>query len=88
MSGSQRRGGGAGGDRRGRDDRRGQGEKSQYIERVVAIGPIAQVELTQQDGPLLEVAVSRDVLHQLGLSEGDAVTLRPRKVRLFETLAA
>lgn len=58
------------------------------IERVVAIGPIAQVELTQQNGPLLEVAVSRDVLHQLGLGEGDAVTLRPRKVRLFETLAA
>ena len=43
MSGSQRRGGGAGGDRRGRDDRRGQGEKSQYIERVVAINRVAKV---------------------------------------------
>jgi small subunit ribosomal protein S5 len=44
MSGSQRRGGGAGGDRRGRDDRRGQGgDKSQYIERVVAINRVAKV---------------------------------------------
>ncbi|WP_203568595.1 30S ribosomal protein S5 [Aestuariimicrobium ganziense] len=48
MSGTQRRGGGAGGDqRRGRDDRRGQGqqreEKSQYLERVVAINRVAKV---------------------------------------------
>ncbi len=49
MSGSQRRGGSAGGgaaggDRRGRDDRRGQAqEKSQYIERVVAINRVAKV---------------------------------------------
>ncbi len=44
MSGSQRRGGGAGGDRRGRDDRRGQGgDKSNYIERVVAINRVAKV---------------------------------------------
>ncbi len=44
MSGNQRRGGGAGGDRRGRDDRRGQqAEKSNYIERVVAINRVAKV---------------------------------------------
>jgi small subunit ribosomal protein S5 len=47
MSGTQRRTGGtggAGGDRRGRDDRRGQGaEKSNYIERVVAINRVAKV---------------------------------------------
>ena len=47
MSGSQRRGGGAGGgDRRGggRDGGRGQAaEKSQYIERVVAINRVAKV---------------------------------------------
>ena len=44
MSGTQRRGGGTGGDRRGRDDRRGQGaEKSNYIERVVAINRVAKV---------------------------------------------
>jgi small subunit ribosomal protein S5 len=46
MSGSQRRGGGAGGDRRGggRDGGRGQAaEKSNYIERVVAINRVAKV---------------------------------------------
>ncbi|MDA8439756.1 MAG: 30S ribosomal protein S5 [Propionibacterium sp.] len=48
MSGTQRRGGGAGGERRGRDDRRGpsqqqEREKSQYLERVVAINRVAKV---------------------------------------------
>lgn len=47
MSGTQRRGGGAAGEqqRRGRDDRRGQQreEKSQYLERVVAINRVAKV---------------------------------------------
>ena len=49
MNGNQRRGGGAaGGERRGREDRRGQNnaagqEKSQYLERVVAINRVAKV---------------------------------------------
>ena len=44
MTGTQRRTGGAGGDRRGRDDRRGPApEKSNYIERVVAINRVAKV---------------------------------------------
>jgi small subunit ribosomal protein S5 len=44
LTGTQRRSGGAGGERRGRDDRRGQaGEKSNYIERVVAINRVAKV---------------------------------------------
>jgi small subunit ribosomal protein S5 len=44
MTGTQRRGGGAGGERRGRDDRRGAApEKSSYIERVVAINRVAKV---------------------------------------------
>jgi hypothetical protein len=42
------------------------------------------VELSQGVGPLLEVAVARDVLRQLGLVEGDQVTLRPRHIRVFE----
>ena len=43
MSGPQRRSG-AGGDRRGRDDRRGQGaDKTAYVERVVAINRVAKV---------------------------------------------
>jgi small subunit ribosomal protein S5 len=46
MSGTQRRtgGGAGGGERRGRDDRRGPAqEKSNYIERVVAINRVAKV---------------------------------------------
>ena len=44
MTGTQRRSGGAGGERRGRDDRRGSAsEKSNYIERVVAINRVAKV---------------------------------------------
>jgi small subunit ribosomal protein S5 len=45
MTVTQRRGGGVGGERRGRDDRRGgqAPEKSNYIERVVAINRVAKV---------------------------------------------
>jgi small subunit ribosomal protein S5 len=44
MSGPQRRSGGAGADRRGRDDRRGSAaDKTAYIERVVATNRVAKV---------------------------------------------
>ncbi|HZX32947.1 MAG TPA: sulfate ABC transporter ATP-binding protein [Rhodocyclaceae bacterium] len=60
------------------------------IVRVVAIGPLAQVELTRQDGELIEVSVLRDALRELGLGEGDAVSLHPKAIRVFqkEKLAA
>ncbi|MGK2308944.1 30S ribosomal protein S5 [Cutibacterium sp. V947] len=47
MSGTQRRGGGAGGERRGRDNRRGQNDRNrnqnEYLERVVSINRVAKV---------------------------------------------
>ena len=46
MSETQQRGDRRGGERRGRDDRRGQAsreEKNQYLERVVAINRVAKV---------------------------------------------
>ena len=47
MSGTQRRGGGASGERRGRDNRRGQNDRNrnqnEYLERVVAINRVAKV---------------------------------------------
>ena len=47
MSGTQRRGGGAGGERRGRDNRRGQNDRNrnqnEYLARVVAINRVAKV---------------------------------------------
>jgi small subunit ribosomal protein S5 len=42
MAGPQRRSGGSG-DRRSRDDRRGSGDKTAYIERVVGINRVAKV---------------------------------------------
>ena len=53
------------------------------ILRVISVGPTAQVELARQDCELVEVAISRDVLGQLGLREGDHVSLRPRTIRVF-----
>jgi len=47
MSGTQRRGGGASGERRGRDNRRGQNDRTrnqnEYLARVVAINRVAKV---------------------------------------------
>lgn len=54
------------------------------IQRVIAVGPLAQLELTQQNGELLEVAVLRDTFTVLGLREGDQVSLRPRNIRVFQ----
>lgn len=54
------------------------------IVRIIAIGPMAQVELQRQNGELLEVSVLRDVLFGLGLKEGDHVSLLPRTIRVFE----
>nr|MBL8411914.1 sulfate ABC transporter ATP-binding protein [Dechloromonas sp.] len=54
------------------------------ILRVIAIGPLAQVELLRPDGELLEVAILRDTLSVLGLREGDEVSLRPRNIRVFQ----
>jgi sulfate transport system ATP-binding protein len=54
------------------------------IQRVIAIGPMAQVELTRQDGELIEVSVLREALSASGLREGDQVSLRPRAIRVFE----
>jgi ABC-type sulfate/molybdate transport systems ATPase subunit len=54
------------------------------ILRVIAIGPLAQVELTRQNGELLEVSVLRDTLAALGLREGDEVSVRPRHIRVFQ----
>ena len=54
------------------------------IQRVIAIGPLAQLELTRQNGELLEVSVLRDTLSVLGLREGDQVSLRPRHIRVFQ----
>jgi len=55
------------------------------ILRVIAIGPLAQVELARPDGELIEVSVLREALGASGLREGDLVSLRPRTIRVFQS---
>ena len=58
--------------------------------RIVSVGPSAQIELSVHDGELIEVTIGREAFRLLGLAEGDAVSLRPRHIRVFqaEALAA
>jgi sulfate transport system ATP-binding protein len=54
------------------------------IVRVVSVGPSAQIELSRLDGERIEVTIARDTFHPLGLGEGDQVSLRPRRIRVFQ----
>jgi len=53
------------------------------IVRIATVGPTAQLDLSRDDGHLVEVELSREAFDGLGLSEGDRVAIRPRHVRIF-----
>ena len=60
----------------------GQGLPAKIV-RLVSVGPSAQIELASEGGELIEVSVDRETVRQLALAEGDAVSLCPRRIRVF-----
>ncbi len=54
------------------------------IDQLLAVGPVARLDLKRpgSDEPL-QAEISRDQYHDLDLSEGDRIFIRPRRLKLF-----
>lgn len=55
------------------------------LDRALMVGPLARLELTPRDQPdqILEAQLPADEFRQLGVKEGDTVSVSPRKARVF-----
>ncbi|HYD97719.1 MAG TPA: sulfate ABC transporter ATP-binding protein [Noviherbaspirillum sp.] len=59
------------------------------LRRAHAIGPLAQLELERADNAqLIEAVISSERYAQLGLQEGEALVVRPKRLRVFVNQAA
>lgn len=59
------------------------------LERIHAIGPLAQLELRRSDtAELIEAVISQERYAQLQLKERDTLTVKPRQVHIFLDQAA
>ncbi len=54
------------------------------LRRAHAIGPLAQLELERADNAqLIEAVISAERYAQLNLQEGEALVVRPKRLRVF-----
>lgn len=59
------------------------------LERIHAVGPMAQLELTRSDnGELIDAVISQERLRQLQLKENEPLVIQPRQVHIFLDQAA
>lgn len=59
------------------------------LERIHAVGPLAQLELMRSDtAELIEVVISQERLRQLQLKESESLVIQPRQVHVFLDEAA
>ncbi len=61
----------------------GNGGLPAKVSRIIPLGPNTRLELTLDDGQLVEADISRERLRDLNLKEGEAVLVRPISVRVF-----
>jgi sulfate transport system ATP-binding protein len=53
------------------------------VDHIHAVGPLVRLELRQENGPSIEVALDKERYRELALAPGDLVYVTPRKVSVF-----
>lgn len=58
------------------------------VEHIHAVGPVVRLELRQDDGSVIDVALSKERFRELGLAPGDIAYVRPKKLSVFNADAS